>query len=488
MACGGPSEAPVERGTIETPEEEASPVAEAPAEPLPIDAEALAEARRLLARFTWGAKPGELRAAALDLDAARASLLVAESSPADLDERFPIDEPAAVLAQRFTRVPERSESMDDDDAMETSGSRRDLLRLQQERALVLAIEGSGSFRALLTDFWFNHFNVHALKGTVAYSLLDYENTLREQSVGSFETMLLSVARHPAMLEYLDNATSVREGFRDGRGLNENYARELLELHTLGEGNGYTQRDVRETARIFTGWNMRRQEGAPKFVFRRRAHDAEVKSVMGQRYGQAQSGVDEGEALLRRLAADPRTATRISEALAERFLGPAASSAELLETYDAQNLQPLITRLLATESMEPLFKTPAEFVISACRFVGGHVGDPRPLRQALGRMQMLPYNQPIPTGYPPGEAWLSTSTMLERFRFARALVHGEAGVEFDLDKTAPPVADAEAAVAWAEMHLGQVSSNTREVIASLADDESRTERLLALIASPEFMVR
>lgn len=483
LSCGSQAEPPVERGTTSTPAT-AQPEG---TEPEP-SATAMNDARRLLNRFTWGAKPGEIASAARDLDAARVALMVEERPPATLDERYPIDVAASALLTRFNRVPERSETMED--AEESRGSRRDLLQLQQERALVLAVEGSGSLRALLTDFWFNHFNVHALKASIAYSLLPYEAMLRAQNIGSMQSMLLEVARHPAMLEYLDNASSVREGFREGRGLNENYARELLELHTLGEGNGYTQNDVRETARVFTGWNARRVEGVPTFVFRRRAHDTETKLVMGERYGQEQDGVAEGEALLRRLAADPRMAARVAAGLEARFVGTESHAAELASVYDDEDLRPLILRVvdLGRVQDEGIFKTPLEYVVSAARFVGGHVSNARPLRQALGRMQMLPYNEPVPTGYPRGDAWLSSSTMLERFRFARTLVDGDAGVEFDLDVAAPAVASGEEAVAWAELHVGELSSATRAVVASLAADDERTERLLALLASPEFMVR
>ncbi|MFK7999958.1 MAG: DUF1800 domain-containing protein [Polyangiales bacterium] len=490
LGCGGQAQSPLERGTSSASPAPGVVQAEGPTNngEREASASAVRDARQLLNRFTWGARPGEIIRAALDVDAAQQALMNAEQAPPTLDERYPIDVAPSALLARFNRVPERSESMD---AEERQGSRRDLIQLQQERALVLAVEGSGSFRALLTDFWFNHFNVHALKASVAYSLLGYEEMLRAQNVGSMQTMLLEVARHPAMLEYLDNASSVREGFREGRGLNENYARELLELHTLGEGNGYTQDDVRETARIFTGWNVRREEGVPTFFFRRRAHDTEAKLVMGQSYGQEQSGEAEGEALLRRLADDPRVATRIAAGLEARFVGTESSASALASFYDDEDLRPLVLRVIElgrAEGAPPIFKTPLEYVVSAARFVGGRVSDARPLRQALGRMQMLPYNQPVPTGYPRGDAWLSSSTMLERFRFARALVEGEAGVEFDLDAAAPSVASGEEAVAWAELHVGELSSATRAVVTSLAEDGQRSERLLALLASPEFMVR
>lgn len=484
--CGSQAEPPVEQGTSSASPASGASGAEGSdeQEASPSD---IRDARRMLSRFTWGARPGEITRAARDLDGTQRALMSEEEPPATLDERYPIDLPARALLARFTRVPERSESMD---AEERQGSRRDLIQLQQERALVLAVEGSGSFRALLTDFWFNHFNVHALKASVAYSLLEYEAMIRSQNVGSMQSMLLEAARHPAMLEYLDNATSVRDGFREGRGLNENYARELLELHTLGEGNGYTQNDVRETARIFTGWNVRREEGVPTFVFRRRAHDTEMKLVMGQRYGQDQSGEAEGEALLRRLAADPRVAARVSAALEARFVGTQGHAEELAALYDDEDLRPLVLRVIELGRAQgaPVFKTPFEYVVSASRFVGGRVSDARPLRQALGRMQMLPYNQPVPTGYPRGEAWLSSSTMLERFRFARALVDGNAGVEFDVEAVVPSVANGEEAALWAELHVGELSSATRAVVASLATDEQRTDRLLALLASSEFMVR
>ena len=453
-------------------------------------AQELERSRLLLSRLTWGARPGEVKAVALSLSEFRARSLRPSPKVTNLDTRFPVmwDEPT--LLNKFPRKNGRMEL----DSMLAEGDHRDLLRLTQQRAIVRAIEGEGGFAELLTDFWFNHFSVYGNKAAIRYVLVNYEDSLRDEVFGNFGSMLLNTAQHPAMLMYLDNAQSVRTGFKDGRGLNENYARELLELHTLGEGNGYSQKDVTETARVLTGWNMRRKEGVREFVFRRGANDKGSKTVLGQAY---KPGEEAAKTLISRLAMDQRTAARISKKLVERFVAspaPEALVTRLSEVFIENNgdLQPVVTVLLAAleESATPQFKSPFEYVVSAARLVGAKVEDPKPTYQALQLMKMLPYGFPVPTGYPVGERWLSTSTMLERARFAKRLAFGQAGLTFNLSEVVPETTDAESTVAWAESLIGPLSGDTKKVIGPLfgASEQSRKQRLMALLASPEFSVR
>ena len=203
--------------------------------------------------------------------------------------------------------------------------------------LIRATESRRQLQEVLLDFWFNHFNVAAQKGAVRWMLASYEQeALRPHLFGSFRELLGAVAHHPAMLFYLDNWTSTREGFdmaalrRAGApvpkklaevgklGLNENYARELLELHTLGVDGGYTQADVREVARCFTGWGIEKPRQVGAFAFHPLAHDAGQKHLLGQTIP-AGGGMDDGERVLDLLAAHPSTAHFLARKLAQKFV-------------------------------------------------------------------------------------------------------------------------------------------------------------------------
>ncbi|MEM9861608.1 MAG: DUF1800 domain-containing protein [Myxococcota bacterium] len=484
LACGSAEPAPAAPSA--EPASTAAPSAEpeAPRESVEAASSERRAASQLLRRFTWGARPAEVERAAADLEALRRGLL--EPAPPPAYEGLPADQSAGSLLRAFPPTPPREERMD------AQGDQRDLLRHLERQFIVRAIEGEGNVVDLLTDFWFNHFNVFASKRRIRYALPDYEARIRELSLGSFGAMLRSVAAHPAMLEYLDNASSVRRR-SGGRGLNENYARELLELHTLGEGTGYTQQDVRETARVFTGWNLRNVDGVPTFEFRARAHDRGEKTVLGVRYA---AGMDGGERLLAQLASNEHTARRIGERLATRFLSDDPSDAviaRLARAYTESNgeLRPVVLRLLARfeDDAETKFKTPLEYVVSAARLVGAHVRDADPIRQTLTRLRMAPYAQVVPTGYSPrGDDWLSTAGMVERFGFVERLLAGEAGLE-PAESFGVPVGESVAAVlAWAEDHAGPLSAETREALTPLVGPGRRVERLRVLLSSPEFMQR
>ncbi|MEM9876259.1 MAG: DUF1800 domain-containing protein [Myxococcota bacterium] len=378
-----------------------------------------------------------------------------------------------------------------------------LLRRLSERQAVTAIESPAPVEASLVAFWFDHFNVYARKGPIAYLTADYvDRALRPHVLGPFEALLLATARHPAMLHYLDNAHSVREGLRDGRGLNENYARELLELHTLGVHGGYTQADVRATAEVLTGWNTVPDDAMVRaYRFRARAHDPGTKTILGVRYPTRpeEAGEAEGETLLRRLALHPATAQRIATKLAARFVAdppPPSLVSALAEEYTSRRgdlgavLRALVSRpeFWAPLHRGQLVKTPLDFVVSAVRTVGGRVVDPKGLRRALHEMNMSPFLCPPPTGYERDPArWANGAGMMTRMRFARHLAAGKAGITFDLDRIVP---SARPLAALTEHVLrGAAAASTvaalRDVLGGGSDDRGRRRALAVALASPQF---
>ncbi len=278
--------------------------------------------------------------------------------------------------------------------------------------------------ARMTEFWFNHFNVFVGKGPVRPFVGHYVvNAIRANALGRFEDLLLATARHPAMLLYLDQAQS------NNRGLNENYAREVMELHTLGLNKGYTQNDVRELARILTGWTVNLKDGEG-FRFAVRLHDTGEKTFLGRSYGNA--GVAEGEEALRFLARQPATARRVSQRLATFFIAdqaPAALVERMSNTYlSTQGDIRAVMRTLV-ESPEfwadgnTLFKTPLDFACSALTAAGG-VKERRDVVQTLGFLAQA--GQPLhgwqtPDGYKTDAAtWLAPEALTRRADYALAL--------------------------------------------------------------------
>ena len=286
--------------------------------------------------------------------------------------------------------------------------------------------------ARMTEFWFNHFNIYQNKGPVRpfgghYAL----HVARAHALGKFEDLVLASAQHPAMLFYLDQWQSVDpQSARDNRGLNENYARELLELHTLGVHGGYTQDDVRALARVLTGWTISAQS-ATGFQFVSRSHDADSKTVLGQTYpaSPAQAGQSEGEQAIRFLARQPATAKRITLRLAQYFVADTPPP-DLLAAMEARflasggDIRELMRVLLDSPafwaSENRLFKTPYEFACTALRTV--RAGEDRSKwLQAWGYAAAA--GQPIhqwqtPDGYPFDSAtWLAPEALTRRLDFA-----------------------------------------------------------------------
>ena len=303
--------------------------------------------------------------------------------------------------------------------------------------------------ARMTEFWFNHLNVSADKGSVRPFVGHYVlNAIRPNALGRFDALLLASARHPAMLEYLDQAQSVADGSVQGgraRGLNENYARELMELHTLGVQGGYTQQDVRELARVLTGWTLGPQQ-PDGFRFAPRLHDAGAKTVLGRPFGPtgpraAPAAEAEGVAAIRMLAAQDATARRVALRLAQWFVAdapPPALVERLARSFQASGgdtralLRTLVQSREFWDPAQRLFKTPYDHVCSALAAIGG-ARDERDTRQALGALQGAGqgvHRWPTPDGYKSDAAtWLAPEALTRRADCALALTRSGGDLAF-----------------------------------------------------------
>jgi uncharacterized protein (DUF1800 family) len=302
--------------------------------------------------------------------------------------------------------------------------------------------------AVMTDFWLNHFNVYIRKNQqAAYLIPTYEReTIRAHALGSFEDLLVATAMSPAMLEYLDNFRSIGPDSQQAErvklrpnpnkqaadGLNENYGRELMELHTLGVNGGYTQADVTNVAKVFTGWTIDKpnQPGGGTFVFNERTHEPGSKMVLGQKI--KEDGFKEGIEVLHMLANSPATAHFVCQKLAVRFVSdnpPPALVDRMAASFLASHGD--IKTVLRTLWNSPEFwspqadrakvKTPEEFVFSAVRASGAEVTNPAALVQALNKLGMPLYGMQTPQGYSwKQDDWVNTGALVSRMNFALVL--------------------------------------------------------------------
>ena len=294
----------------------------------------------------------------------------------------------------------------------------------EEAKLLRAVYSERQLEEVLVDFWFNHFNVFAGKGVTRNYVGEYEReAIRPYVLGRFRDMLGATAKSPAMLFYLDNWLS---SARVSRGINENYARELLELHTLGVDGGYTQQDIVNVAKAFTGWTMQPRRGTG-FTFVAARHERGDKAVLG--HAIKAGGVDEGEGVLDIVASHPSTARHIATKLAIRFVSdnpPAAlvDRAAARFTTSGGDLRQVLTVILASpEFLSPEIrrakvKTPLEFVASALRATGADVRTAVPLARTLRDMGMPLYFCQPPTGYgDTASTWVSAGALVSRMNFA-----------------------------------------------------------------------
>jgi uncharacterized protein (DUF1800 family) len=403
---------------------------------------------------------------------------------------------------------------------------------------------------VMTDFWFNHFNVFVGKGADRFLLTSYErDVIRPHALGKFEDLLVATAQSPAMLYYLDNWLSVgpnsdvangikRRSKRDEKkyaksngtvkqskgkrnGLNENYGRELMELHTLGVNGGYTQKDVTEIARVLTGWTLTKPNDGDYsfgFTFDERTHEPGEKIVLGHRI--KPNGEKEGYEVLHLLAHHPSTAKFICTKLAERFVSdnpPQKLVDRMAQTYlkkDGEIREVLKTmfhspEFWAADDYRAKLKTPLEFVVSAVRAGDAEVTDAMSLARQLQNMGMPLYGMLPPTGYSmKADAWVNSSALLGRMNFALALTAGKLkGVQVDsghmLGVKEPP-ADGEHGLMVLENSLleGDVSKQTHDTIAAQLQDPKISQRKLdnpphppnvagiagLILGSPEFQRR
>src|SRR5208282_4752578 len=333
--------------------------------------------------------------------------------------------------------------------------------------LLRAIYSERQLDEVMTDFWLNHFNVFINKGADHYLLTSYErDAIRPHVLEKFEDLLVATAKSPAMLFYLDNWLSVgpdseialgiaphRRGYgpgpnnrprgkgRQASGLNENYGRELMELHTLSVNGGYSQKDVTEVAKVFTGWTLEQPKKGGDFRFEPRMHEPGDKVVLGHRI--KENGEKEGLEVLHLLAHNPKTAHFISQKLAMRFVSddpPAPLVDRMTQTFLKKDGD--IREVLRTMFKSPEFwssevyrakvKTPLEFVVSAVRASGAEVDDARALVGTLNNMGMMPYGMMPPTGYSmKADTWVNSSALLARMNFALGLAAGKIrGVKVD----------------------------------------------------------
>ncbi len=331
-----------------------------------------------------------------------------------------------------------------------------------ESRLLRALESPRQLEEVMVDFWFNHFNVFQGKNILRVMTGHYEHyAIRPFAMGRFRDLLGATARHPAMLYYLDNALSVapgtlttgaNNGGGGARGLNENYARELMELHTLGVDGGYRQKDVTELARMLTGWSIQPPnrvsnfdtpaapgniEQMPGFWFNARVHDQGEKEWLGHRV--AAQGQREGEFALDVLASHPATAKHIAYKLAQYFVNDQPSPAlviQLAKVFLEQNgeIVPVLSALFsheafwAKENIGVKFKTPYQYVLSTVRALGSVPSNLQALSGAMANQGMPLYGCPTPDGYRNTEAaWLNPDGMTKRINFATTLTSGRMGV-------------------------------------------------------------
>jgi uncharacterized protein (DUF1800 family) len=297
----------------------------------------------------------------------------------------------------------------------------------------------------MVDFWFNHFNVFAGKGDVRWYVSAYEReAIRPHALGKFPDLVRASARHPAMLYYLDNWLSARPDFvvpvgpNRGRkaGLNENYARELMELHTLGVDGGYTQKDVTEVARAFTGWTIDRPQTSGRFVFRPIMHDTSEKLVVGHRIA-AGGGQGDGERAIEVLTRHPSTARFIATKLVRRFVAdtpPPALVGRVAAAYSSTEgdipamLQVIFAspQFYGADAYRAKIKKPFEFVASAVRVLGGRVESQgaAALVRATAEIGEPLYLAQAPTGYADrADVWVNAGALLARMNFALTLTSG-----------------------------------------------------------------
>jgi uncharacterized protein (DUF1800 family) len=494
-----------------------------------------ASARHVLGRLAFGPAPGDVeRLSARGLGPWLDEQLAAPASGTAVRGEY-----RAALGKPGDVAEEFAKKMKDDDGVvdRVAGRQGAVKALDFKRFIETAelaflsahVESSAQLREVMVAFWIDHFNVFAPKGATKLYGVDFvERALRPHALGSFEELLLATARHPAMLVYLDNASSVaapmdpddtprgkkgrkKQGkkgkpgtaqpAKPSRGLNENYARELLELHTLGVSGGYTQKDVIEVARILTGWGLAKDVDQG-LEFHGNAHDRGEKTVLGQTFP-AGGGEDEGKRLIAFLATHPSTAKHIARKLCVRFVADeppaacvdAAASAFLESKGRIDRTVRAIAQhpaFLDPENRKQKLKTPLEYLVSSLRALGGKADGSVALSKALARLGQPLLRQAVPTGYPEVTArWATGGRMLSRLQLATALAQGKLeGATLDLASAIPASVAADAIPAHLlDAPSAELTTAVKNALASTRDEaDKRTLALTITLGSPDFQAQ
>ena len=511
-------------------------------------------AAHALNRLAYGPRPGEIervaRAGVLRwIDAQLTPDKIDDNDLARREREFAVLEydrgDLATLYAEVQRARQERKRMGDtaadkpDDSPVAVKGRRFAAQVQQ-LAVVRAALSARQLYEVMVDFWANHFNVYFAKGADRFLTPDYiEHTIRPHAMGRFEDLLIATAQSPAMLVYLDNWESVAPGAtppramrlqarplfgrrpalfppprdrvpmdslrpRAPKGINENYARELLELHTLGVDGGYDQHDVIEVARIFTGWSIRRPQQGGDFEFHDWAHDTGDKQVLGLEFERGQ-GMDEGIRLLKLLANHPATTHHLSRQLCQRFVNDDPPDGCVDDAVAAwQRTHGDIREVLraifhgpdfwAAANVRAKVKTPLEFVVSAARAVAADPDTTPRLAQVVARLGEPLYLHVAPDGYPEREdAWVNSGSLLDRMNAAVALAAGRLpGAAVALDSVAPDTVDVQHLIAAIDDGIlgGTMSQNTKRVISEQVSDvkdpvQARALAIGLAIGGPEF---
>jgi uncharacterized protein (DUF1800 family) len=406
------------------------------------------DVKYVLNRVAFGARPSDLqRVPDIGID----KFLEAQLHPERLEDKLTeskLDAVASIrmttaqLLEKFPRPAQARQLRPNQEQMRRVNIPQQILQELQAQKIIRAVHSERQLQEVMTEFWFNHFNVFWGKNADRWLTTEYEmSVIRPHVLGKFKALLMATAKSPAMLFYLDNHLSSAI-----RGINENYGRELMELHTLGVDGGYTQKDVQEVARAFTGWSIDRPQREGGFVFRSRMHDQGEKTVLGQ--GINAGGMRDGEEVIDILAKHPSTARFISTKLVRKFVSddpPPNLVKHVSDVYvkTGGDIREMMHAILTSKEFNSpsavgaKTKTPLEYVISAIRTFDGTTDGSRAVAQAIGRMGQPLYQCQPPAGYPDtGDHWMSNGAVLERLNFAVALVGNKIpGTEIQI--TEPP---------------------------------------------------
>ncbi len=520
------------------------------------------QVQHVLSRLAFGARPGDVaRVRAMGVDRWIASQL----NPRRIDDRamddvlahFPtiarstgellrdFPRPGVLVVQQRLRGDSQMGRADSLALRQAARQNRQFVGELMAARVARAVGSERQLQEVMTDFWLNHFSVFVGKGQERYYLPAYEReTIRPHTLGKFRDLLGAVAHSPAMLYYLDNVQSVADSgsptsasrrdvqrrrrlqgairrrasqmseeqqarlealqARRPKGLNENYARELLELHTLGVDGGYTQHDIIEVARALTGWTIRPARlGNPEFLFNAASHDAGEKVVLGKRL-KGGRGIEDGEDVLDIIARHPSTAHFIARKLVIRFVSDSAPpvlverAAETFRKTDGdirEVVRTIVTspEFFSRDAYRAKLKSPFEVVVSAARAVGASP-DTTPISSLMvARLGAPIYGHQAPNGWPEtGESWMNTGAILQRINFGLAVagnrLPGARPRTWDAyDSLRAASRDAQVAGVIDAFLGGQASSETREILATGENPFLTRERDSSATVSDEMVL-